>query len=331
MKHLTFKSAAHMAQKGFTRASLVQTGRICRRVFTIRVVCFLFAFHSCMWSSLSFAGPFTFDDIQYWIGSGTNRAALAIDWGENSTEPPALVWGYRWNGTAHGSDMLAAVVADDPRLFAKLGGSLASPVAVYGLGYDANDNHIFGIDDGTSFDSLGFAVTDPADLATATDSGDYYAEGWFAGFWHYGVAATDPFDGGSWSDIAQGMGSRTLSDGAWDSWTFSPTFNFASFAENPTPAEPPFVTGDFNRDGFVDASDYAMWRSDFGLTSRSNADANGNGLVDAADYVIWRKAAAGFESGSGVSPIGVPEPSTAWLLLCVLWRAVIFKRKADVS
>src|SRR5262245_44879430 len=68
------------------------------------------------------APPFSFSDIKYWIGSGANRAALVIDWDESSTQPPALAWGYRWNGTAHGSDLLSAVVADDPRLFAKLGG-----------------------------------------------------------------------------------------------------------------------------------------------------------------------------------------------------------------
>jgi hypothetical protein len=276
---------------------------------------------------------FTFDDIQFWVGSGSNRAALAIDWGDDSTQPSALVWGYRWNGTAHGSDMLTAIVAADPGLFAKLGTSSANR-AVYGLGYDANRNGEFGIDDDTVFDSQGFAFTDPADLAVATDSSDYYAEGWFTGFWHYGIAASNPYDGGSWSDIASGMSGRTLADGAWDSWTFSPSFNFASFAQNPVAAPSPFAPGDFNRDGSVDASDYGAWRATFGSTSEPAPDANRNGIVDASDYVIWRKAVATTTASSGMSSTGAPEPSTIWLFLCFLcflWLTCRLKRKEEIS
>ncbi|HEX2474405.1 MAG TPA: hypothetical protein VHK01_06660, partial [Lacipirellulaceae bacterium] len=93
--------------------------------------------------------PFSFDDIQFWVGSGANRAAVAIDWHENTIEPPALVWGYRWDGIAHGNDMLTAIVAADPRFFAKLGGTRSDPNAVYGLGYDADGDGEFAIDDDT--------------------------------------------------------------------------------------------------------------------------------------------------------------------------------------
>ena len=51
-----------------------------------------------------------------------------------------------------------------------------------------NNDGNFVIDDGTSFDSHGVAYTDPADLAESIDPADDYAEGWFTGFWHYGVA-----------------------------------------------------------------------------------------------------------------------------------------------
>ena len=274
--------------------------------------------------------PFTFDDIQFWVGSGSNRAALAIDWADDSMQPPALVWGYRWDDTAHGSDMFTAIVAADPGLSAKLGTSPTNR-AVYGLGYDANGNGAFGTSDNTVFDSQGFAFTDPADLAVATDSGDYYAEGWFTGFWHYGLAANNPYDGGSWSDIAAGMSGRTLSDGAWDSWTFSPTFNFASFATNPVAAPFPFRPGDFNRDGNVDIADYGVWKTTFGSTSEPAPDANRNGIVDTADYVIWRKAIAGTTATSGLSSTDIPEPSTIWLSLCALWLVYCLKRKEEIS
>ena len=109
--------------------------------------------------TLVIAAPFTFDDIDYWVGTGSNRAAFVIDWVENSTEPPALVWGYRWDGTANGRDMLTAIVAADDRLFAKLGDTSANPVAVYGLGYDADDDGEFALDDDTAFDADGIAFT----------------------------------------------------------------------------------------------------------------------------------------------------------------------------
>jgi hypothetical protein len=276
--------------------------------------------------------PFSFDDIQFWVGAGANRAALAIDWVESAAEPPALVWGYRWDGTAHGNDMLAAIVAADPRLFAKLGGSRGNASAVYGVGYDANGDGQFAIDDETVFDAEGFAFTSPADLAMATDAADYYAEGWFTGFWHYGVAPANPYGGAGWSDIAVGMASRELTDGSWDSWTFSPTFNFASFAENPIAAPPPFSPGDFNLDGRVDAVDYGIWRSDFGTTADLAADANGNGTVDAADYVIWRKEFSSTESSAPLAlVVSIPEPALAALFTSgLLMMQFMFIRNANL-
>jgi hypothetical protein len=257
------------------------------------------------------ADPFSFDDIDFWVGSGANRAALVIDWIEDSTEPPALAWGYRWDGVARGRDMLLAIVTADPRLYAKLGGTPANPNAVYGLGYDANNDGQFGIDDGTTFNSSGIAFSGPADGAVANDPDDYYAEGWFAGFWHYGIASTNPYDGGSWTDIQFGMTSRVLTDGAWDSWAFEgttvPPFN--AYAENPTAAQPPSGgPGDFNGDGEIDIDDYDAWRRHFGATAQAAIDASANGVVDAADYVAWRKYAE--SSGNALTAsASAPEPS----------------------
>jgi hypothetical protein len=284
-------------------------------------------------TSATFAqAEFSFDDIQFWVGTGANRAAIAIDWQENAPDPPALVWGFRWDGIAHGDDILTAVVAADPRLFAKLGGSRSDPDAVYGFGYDADGDGKFAIDDDTVFDAEGFAFTSPADLATATDAADYYAEGWFTGFWHYGAAPANPFYGAAWSDVAIGMASRVLTDGAWDSWTFSPTFNFASFAENPIAAPPPVLPGDFNQDGHVDETDFGIWRSDFDSTSNLAADANSSGIVDAADYVIWRKQLSATQS-SALSALvdNIPEPISALLFTSgLLMTQFMFRRNTNL-
>jgi hypothetical protein len=63
-------------------------------------------------------------DIYFWTGapagSGVHQAALVIDFSHPGAPvgAPSLVWGYRWPATESrtGYDLLAAVVAADPRL-----------------------------------------------------------------------------------------------------------------------------------------------------------------------------------------------------------------------
>jgi GH35 family endo-1,4-beta-xylanase len=78
----------------------------------------------------------------------------------------------------------------------------------------------------------------------------------------------------------------------------------------------PFVLGDYNHNGMVDAADYTVWRDTFGraVTVGVGADGNGDGLIDAEDFNVWRqhfgqKLLAGSASN-------IPEPSS--LLLIVL-------------
>ena len=296
------------------------------RVASFRSYAIFACVFATRFASAASGSTFSFDDIRYWVGSGANRAAMVIDWGENAADPPALVWGYRWDGQATGADMLSDVLAADDRLFAKLGGSLANPTAVYGLGYDADDDGTFTLDDGTTFNAAGIAITGAADLAIATDAGDFYAEGWYTGFWHYGSASSNPFDGDSWADAPKGIAGRDLTDGGWDSWTFSPTFNFSSFAVNPQAAPSPFPPGDYDQNGSVGMSDYLRWKERYGSHDPA-ADGNGNGLVDAADYTIWRNT---FSMGAGAVSSEwhmVPEPTTALLaVVVVMFHALAAQR-----
>jgi dockerin type I repeat protein len=280
---------------------------------------------------------FDFKDIEYWVGTGSNRAALVVDWDEGSTAIPARVWGYRWNGVAHGRDMLLAIVAADPRLYAKLGDSLANPTKVFGLGYDANADGTFGLDDGTAFNDDGIAIgSAPFFPTTAIDPNDNYAEGWTFGFWHYGVSANSPYAGGAWSDFDFGMALRTLADGSWDSWAIetSTTPPFTTFAENPVAATPPFPRGDFDLDGHVTPADYSAWRQSFGSTAQLAADVSGNGVIDAADYTIWRDHLGAANAPAAGFGLSVPEPATLWsgLWPCIfLWRSVFLRRKDKTS
>lgn len=91
------------------------------------------------------------------------------------------------------------------------------------------------------------------------------------------------------------------------------------------------ISGDYNRDGVVDAADHAVWRTHFGSVKDARADGNNDGKVDAADYTIWRDH-QGASTGNplrGARANLVPEQgssvSTALVLsscgACFWWRA----------
>jgi hypothetical protein len=74
-------------------------------------------------------------------------------------------------------------------------------------------------------------------------------------------------------------------------------------------ATAPQVAGDYDGNGLVDANDYQMWRSEFGLSGPElSSDGNDSGTVDAADYVVWRDNYVALASSQAVA--AVPEPST---------------------
>jgi hypothetical protein len=81
--------------------------------------------------------------------------------------------------------------------------------------------------------------------------------------------------------------------------------------------------GDYDSDGDVDNTDYALWRSTVG-SANTATDGNKNGIVDSADYVMWRNNFTGpigtgttFASGLA-SATAVPEPSALLLGLALL-------------
>jgi GH43 family beta-xylosidase len=64
-------------------------------------------------------------------------------------------------------------------------------------------------------------------------------------------------------------------------------------AVGPDP-ERPILSGDYQADGLVNASDYNLWRVTFGNTMFAGVAADGNtsSTADTGDYVLWRKAAS---------------------------------------
>jgi hypothetical protein len=78
----------------------------------------------------------------------------------------------------------------------------------------------------------------------------------------------------------------------------------------------PFLLGDYNRDGRVNAADYMVWRVSMGdeVPDGTGADGNHNGIIDSGDYATWRS------HYGAVMPVGggaaaAPEPASLMLVL----------------
>ena len=161
----------------------------------------------------STASAFSFDDIQLWAGSGSNRAALVIDWNDGKS-PDSIAWGYRWDGTATGKDMFDAVLSLDSRLYASMEYWPGyNGYTVYGIGYDINAN-------GSGFVSGVRMDADGNEDGYALDSADHYKEGWFTGYWSYYVAETNGSLPADWGYSGWGISARTLENGSWNGWSF---------------------------------------------------------------------------------------------------------------
>lgn len=185
----------------------------------------------------------SFDNIQYWVGTGQNRAALVLQWNDG-LNPVSVAWGYRWDGAATGMDMLRAIAGstsiEDPA---------GDPV---GSGSGADDRVGLGLVEY----SFGFSVLSieysPADGAARTRSD------WFSGYWEYlirggnfeyydwttggtalyDVAASSVYDAAAWSSAPVGSGDRPLVDGSWDAYSFAPGF-VAQAVQQPVAAKLP--------------------------------------------------------------------------------------------
>ncbi len=161
------------------------------------------------------------DDIQYWVGSGANRAGLVIDWNDGQSTT-SYAWGYRWDGAATGEDMLRAIAGfigtDTTAATANASGD--SALSLYTIFYTGLGNAIFELD----YQS--------------------HAEGGFegdsSGYWSYYVANGASTYPGTWGYSEVGMGDRALSNNSWDGWSWAADFSDvspgAAIAAVPEPA-----------------------------------------------------------------------------------------------
>lgn len=184
----------------------------------------------------------SFDDILYWAGSGTNRAALVLQWNDGLA-PASVVWGFRWNGTATGMDMLRAIAGES-----LISDELGDAVEV-ASGADSRLRLGF-VRYGFGDSLLSVDYLSPEGTRTQSD--------WYGAYWQYYVygGAFTYSDWGSptvltydqpgsasyaavdWSYSPVGAADRPLSDGSWDTWSFAPD-STAVQVQQPAPATPP--------------------------------------------------------------------------------------------
>jgi hypothetical protein len=88
------------------------------------------------------------------------------------------------------------------------------------------------------------------------------------------------------------------------------------------------IPGDYDGSGFVDAADYALWRSQFGLAGQRAADGNGDGVVNAADFTIWRDRISATEAADIRGVQTVSEPAAVVICgLCFVASGWAFDRR----
>lgn len=75
---------------------------------------------------------FVSQDVQFWVGTGTDTALLIIDFLDGSGTA-SLAWGYLYNGNATGEDMLNAIAAADPDLTVVISGGFLNDITYASL------------------------------------------------------------------------------------------------------------------------------------------------------------------------------------------------------
>lgn len=188
------------------------------------------------------ANSFTMDDVKFWVGNGSKKALLIVQWNDGKN-PEALVWGYKWDGEAHGVDMILAIAKADPRFYVLAYPGTQYGTAIAGMGFDIDGANTIGLvlDGNKTYpqypvDGVVNTSSYNFDKWTNLDNNDHWQSGWYSnGFWSYWVK-DKPNDKLGFSGL--GASSRVLVDGSWDAWNFSVKFAPATLAENFIPVEP---------------------------------------------------------------------------------------------
>ncbi len=177
------------------------------------------AFAPCLAHALSF------DDVRFWVGEGTNRMVVVIDWNVPDA-PSSLAWGYRWNGAAPAMARAISDIAREDNRLRYFSSQSQWGTSVDGFGYDRADV-------AASFDLASETATDSSALFGAYAGPYYWAQspGTGADFasvtWTYGAGVD--------ADLATDGGWYCLKRTNWETWESSEP------VAEPVPAESPYA------------------------------------------------------------------------------------------
>ena len=210
--------------------------------------------------ALALAAPFTaksqlitsFSDIKQWTGSGTNQAALVLQWNDGLA-PTSLAWGYRWNGAATGFQLLTAV-AGKTIVREPAGGAVITNL----FGADTNltltvERYGFG-------DAVYSMVYSRAGITRTQEDWDsgYWAYSIFGGNFQYPVyddewnligtntyatLGSTVYSNVSWFTSPIGASARGLVNGSWDSWSFAAGLTNVPVAQPAAAVPEPRIAG----------------------------------------------------------------------------------------
>jgi hypothetical protein len=139
---------------------------------------------------------FAFSDISYWTGTGSNRAALVVDFKNGN---PVYVWGYQFDGVKTGQQMITDIANDVATGLDIQITSFSFGDAITGIQFGANNK-------------AGFGTGDP-------------------GYWSYYLGDGTSTVPATWIESSVGAGARNLTNNSWDGWTWAENF----VASTPTP------------------------------------------------------------------------------------------------
>lgn len=167
---------------------------------------------------------FSMDDIEFWVGEGSKRSALVIEWHDNKG-PDALVWGYRWDGEKTGEQMVHEIIKADPRLSALVGKAFGGLHVVGGLGYQFEKttprasiylDNTAQVNDGNGITYV--ETSKDFDKFTFGDPKAHWKSGFYTnGYWVY-YTKNNRIDSWKYSNLVYSL--RKLKDGSWDGWSF---------------------------------------------------------------------------------------------------------------
>ena len=200
---------------------------------------------------------FSLDDIQLWTGTGTNRAAVVVQWNVpevfNNTTAPApvanktMVWGLRFNGQTTGKHLFNAVVASDPRLYAVENIDPVFGTGLDAIGYHLGDGPFAGVTDGTVTDGpatfIQGILIDPnlnLDGAYPLNPKDLFWSGFYGPYWQIWTEAgaaggftnaprrgsapywnPNTYAHGEWASANYGLDGLAITNGSWLGFSIS--------------------------------------------------------------------------------------------------------------